>query len=357
MKQLGLLITNWLLSLICLALLLSIGCEQKKEVPPGPVYPAVHADFTDSQAAQVASRLKSEQLATSYQDGLKLFAESRYREAIECFKPLADQGNSMAAYFIGRSIQFARPADLDSKYSEFAIPEYFLKAAVADNPYAMIYLDKYGAYRSQESTVRWRERAYQYWTVRAQAKDIDAYSSLAYIGADTGNNFARAAYLGDLASILEVVDVTRGDFRIDADISAEYPDWREVVIARLKQQADSGNPIAQFRYYQYTDDMDYLFKAADNGIDIASSYLSRYFHNKGGADNLKKSVFYNIQSRINTPPLPSFQEITKKYRTFEKNFGDGARSEYEMILTEVKKWRVEHPYPYRLIHPLENMQQ
>ncbi|UQZ88936.1 hypothetical protein C4J81_06890 [Deltaproteobacteria bacterium Smac51] len=357
MKPLGLLIMKWFLSLICLPLLLSIGCEQKKEVPPGPVYPAVHADFTDSQAALVASRLKSEQLAASYQDGLKLFAEGRYREAIECFKPLADQGNSMAAYFIGRSIQFARPADLDSKYSEFAIPEYFLKAAVADNPYAMIYLDKYGAYRSQESTVRWSERAYQYWTVRAQAKDIDAYSSLAYIGADTGNNFARAAYLGDLASILEVVDVTRGDFRIDADISAEYPDWREVVIARLKQQADSGNPLAQFRYSQYTKDKDYLFKAADNGIPVASAFLSRYFSNKGRGENLKAAIYFDIQAAISDGSPPSYQKIAEEFWEFEKDFGSQARLEYEKILTEVKKWKEEHPYPYRLIHPLENMQQ
>ncbi|UQZ88939.1 hypothetical protein C4J81_06905 [Deltaproteobacteria bacterium Smac51] len=256
-------------------------------MPPGPVYPAVHADFTASQAAMLAAQLKNEQQAPGFQQAFQLFSEARYMEAIRAFEPLAAHGNSMAIYYIGRAIQFGRPADLDSKYSEFVIPDYFLKAAMLDNPYAMVFLDKYGTYRSQESTVRWRERAYQYWTIRAAAKDPEAFSSLAIIGADMDsiNNMARGAYLGDTTSLFLLfnnVNMKEPKRTAIITIDNEYPDWHEVAISRMKVLADQGNPLAQYKYGYYVLDYDYIRKAADQCLPIASFGLSINYNNWGG---------------------------------------------------------------------------
>jgi hypothetical protein len=342
-----------------------IGCESREErlaredaeriQQEFSHLPVIHDDITAEQAEAIAKRLLQEQQDAVYIKALALFSEKRYIEAVQMCRRDGSTANSMILFLIGRSVSFSLLQG-EGLYSEKDVLESYLEASKIGNPYAMSYLESSFSFPSShpDSSVTWPEKALSYWLLRKESNDPDALYCLGFTDAigERQANIITSAWLGHPAALLNIFDGQ--ELRKWVGRNPEISNWQPVVLEKLKALADSGNPLAQFRYGIYYKDLNLLEKAAHAGVAEAAFYVASYYAAHRNEESAQKAVYFALLGYIIRGAPYSFEELDSErfYYTADKKRAHLSQEIYKKQLYKVLEWYKLHQYPYRYSHPM-----
>ena len=369
------------LLVLLLFLPFSAGASPSQE-PDQDDRPARTMTFTPESAAVMAERLIQEQQSPEFQTAMSHISFARYEQAMEILRPMTEAGNSMAMFWMGRSLWRTHGGiGLNSRLR--AIPnekaqEFFWKSADEGNFYAMFIL---GNSLNEMEVVKNCE---QYCLLRAKANDPEAFFGLYRVGITLQDKadadlIVRGALLG---SEVAVLFMTGGDAEMIAShvseaLNQEVPDWRERILVPLKAMADAGNPKAQYNYSLQTEKeppytpvkpsiynatYPYMEKAFESRFADAPIALQvGYQRNTPTAENVKKTIFYTaVRSfEMNAPHyMPTLSRMNWGFYRHDKTKKvPVTQEELEAEVERAKKWHAEHPDVYNYRHPLWDSRQ